>query len=172
MVLGVLGILVAGTGAAGGFEPAKSRVDAVDVGKWIELTRWNVRVDDCVVIPDEDAGEPADVLIGVTVVNTWTETQYGFGSHMVRITLPSGELFGARNETFSMRDTERMGDFDPGFERPAQIRAETADYPWPDDTVVIRFGSEVPRDGFILAGSWVTDVWRAEVNVECPVGQR
>lgn len=170
VALCALALVVGTVAVTGGFEPARSRVKPVAVGDWIELTRWDVRVDDCVVVPDEEPGEPADVMIGLTVVNTWNESQYGFGDHMAKIILPNGETFGARTETFSMRDAERMGDFDPGFERPATLRVESVDYPWPAETVAIRLGTETQRDGFILSGSWVTDVWRVVVEVECPVG--
>lgn len=166
IVLGVLGLIVGGVAAAGGFEPAEPPARQVTTGEWFELTRWRARVDGCETIDDP---EKPKVLISMRAENTWTASQYAMNSQAMRIILPNGERFGMADELISFTDAERSGDFDPGFERPVLITLNPEQELWDEGQVRMQFATEIQRGGFVVAGSWVAERLATEVLLDCPV---
>lgn len=163
-------LAVAGAiGLAGGFMPGGDSAPDTEPGEWIELTRWDVRVDGCVMVVSDD-GAPPDVLMRLTLVNRWDRSQSSINDASWQARIPNGEVFGAEGEYIHTRDAERDGWFDPGVERPAIARM-TLTEPWTGgDPILVRFARERLADGFVLADNWVAGRVTAEVEVSCPVG--
>lgn len=167
MLAGIVAVTVA-VAALGGFRPATDEGADAAVGEWLELTRWDARVDSCRVVLQPDR-EP-EVQLGMTVVNRWQQSQPTINDNAWQIRLPNGEIFGAGGEYLSLRDAERGGWFDPDVQRPAVARLELLEPLWEGDQPVrVRFASERENEGFIMAASWYADAVVAAVDVPCPV---
>lgn len=173
VTLAVLGVVALVVGLAGGFRGAEGPPADTATGEWVESTRWDVRVDDCRIIPAQERfGEmdPPQVAILMTVRNTWDETQMGFSQAMVRIEVPNGESFGAQREQFSMGDAERDGYFDPGITRPAVLTGDIAGGLWdPAEPVRVRLATERQDRGFVTDDRWATDREVATLDLDCPM---
>lgn len=157
---------------AGGFETYQPPRSDTEVGQWITLTRWKVRIDGC----EARAGDPEQytsnqIAIRMRVVNTWTETQTGINSQTVAIELPTGEQIGPGFVTFTLTDTERSGGFDPGLEREAVLVGTPEQTPdWSDEQLVrVRLASERISNGFAVANNWEGVAQVASVELPCPV---
>lgn len=170
--LGVLGLLIAGVAAAGGFEPAKSAPGRdYAPGELIELTRWLVRVDGCEYEPpvEGSSDEFGRARVKLTITNTWQQTQWGINPQTMTVELPNGETFGANGETLTFIDAETNGDFDPQFTRPAIATARLKSPAWTSDgAVVVRLANERQSEGFLVSGGWIADFQVARIEVACP----
>lgn len=169
IILAVLLAAVLATALAGGFQRAGDSAADTESGTWVELTRWDVRVDGCVTVIADD-GAPPEVLLRLMLVNRWDRSLGSMNDASWQVRIPNGDVFGAEGEYIHTRDAERDGWFDPGVERPAVARM-TLTQPWTGgEPILVRFAEERLVDGFVLADNWVSGRIAAEVEVECPVG--
>lgn len=152
----------------GGFNRASDRPADTAVGEWIELTRWDVRVDACRTLVVEDRAPQVEVAM--TVVNRWDSTQSSINDSAWQVRMPNGDSFGAGGSTIIFADPERWGAFDPDIQRPAVATMELEQPMWEGDRpILVRFANERSTEGFVFRGAWSADGLAAQVELPCPV---
>ena len=165
----VLALAIGAIAIAGGFREAGPQPANAEVGELIELTRWNVKFTGCQIQPPTEFSEFGKVEILFEATNTWHASQYAIAQNSMRIVMPNGERFGVDDEFFSMVDRERSGNFEPGFTRPALIRAELTQPLWDDPDALVRLvlGRESQTDSFLSEGSWYASSTAAILEMPC-----
>lgn len=170
---GILLAAVGVTGALGGFDEAPPRPADRQTGEWIELTRWDLRVDGCQRLMAAEADDSDKVLVDLTVVNTWHTSLSDYNRQAWRFEVPDGPTFGGDGGEWPLfRDTERSGYFDPGIERPALVTLDLEGRAWTDDRPLrLTLATERPADGMLIEGSWWGEDHAATLDLDCEIVQ-
>lgn len=157
--------------ALGGFERYHYPDNDTEVGQWVTLSRWKVRIDSCDLVTAEDGSYLGPhATIRLRAINTWHTSQLSINPDTVHITLPSGDRFGVGDQWFTFADAERSGRFDPGFERPATIVMLVDEgVSWgPSELVTIRLATEEFVPGF-ASDRWLGIEQAAAIQLPCPL---